>query len=86
MAADAQPHCWGDEEWWRLVDQGARASCLGASMMQFTVGPKKLSCGSDLAQICQFVTSGLRKVKSNLVAFSLLNQGLKTMGFHFVAL
>lgn len=58
----------------------------GAPMMQFIVGPKKTLCGSDLAQICQFVTSGLRKVKSNLVAFSLLNQRLKTMGFYFVAL
>lgn len=86
MAADAQPHCWDDKEWWRLVNQGAHASCIGAPMMQFIVGPIKTPCGSDLAHICPFVTSGLRKVKSNMVAFSLLNQGLKTMEFYFVAL
>ena len=32
-----------------MVNQGVHASCIGAPMMQFIVGPKKLFCGSDLA-------------------------------------
>lgn len=55
MAADAQPHCWGDEEWWRLVDQGANASVhrgiydavhgwAKKTLLWFRLGPDLLVC------------------------------------------